>query len=78
MIYPPVSSVPLNSTLIAGVSYEANSTLLQIEFRDGSLYRYFAVPVEVYEGLLAAESKGVYFNRRIRNVFQHAQLKRSH
>jgi len=77
MTHVPVSSVPVNSTLIAGVGYEANSTLLHLELRDGSLYRYFGVPVEVYEGLLAAESKGAYFNRRIRGSFQHALLRRS-
>ena len=77
MTHVPVSSVPVNSTLIAGVGYEANSTLLHLELRDGSLYRYFGVPVEVYEGLLAAPSKGVYFNRRIRGSFRHALLRRS-
>ena len=73
----PVSCVALNSTLIATVGYDADSTLLHLNFHDGSGYRYFGVPVEVYEGLLAAESKGVYFNRRIRGSFQHALLRRS-
>ena len=71
----PMSSVAVNSTLIARVGYEADSTLLHLEFRDGSLYRYFGVPVEVYEGLLAAESKGVYFNHRVRGAFQHTRLR---
>lgn len=72
-----VNSVPGDSTLIAGASYEANATLLHLEFRDGSLYRYFGVPIEIYEGLLAAPSKGVYFNRWIRTSFRHALLRRS-
>jgi len=77
MTQPALNFLPVNSTLIAGVGYEANSTLLHLEFRDGSLYRCFRVPVEIYEGLLAAESKGVYFNRRIRGSFRHALLRRS-
>ena len=70
-------SVPVNSTLIAGVGYQANSALLYLEFRDGTRYRYSGVPVEIYQGLLSAPSKGVYFNHRIRGSFQHALLRRS-
>jgi KTSC domain len=77
MTSAPASSVAVNSTLLSGVGYEAHSTLLHLEFRDGSLYDYFGVPVEVYRGLLAAESKGAYFNRRIRGAFQHARLRPS-
>lgn len=77
MSHVPMDFLSVNSTLIAGVGYDANSTLLHLEFQDGSLYRYFGVPVEVYEGLLAAHSKGAYFNRRIRGSFQHSLLRRS-
>jgi KTSC domain len=72
-----VSSVGVNSSLLSGVGYEAHSTLLHLEFRDGSVHDYFGVPVDVYQGLLAAESKGAYFNRRIRDAFQHARLRPS-
>ena len=71
------AAVPVNSTLLASMSYEAGAALLQLEFRDGSLYRYFGVPADIYEGLLAANSKGVYFNRRIRGSFQYALLRSS-
>ena len=33
----------------------------------GAVYRYFTVPRPVFEELLAAASKGAYFNRHIRD-----------
>lgn len=35
MTYTPVTSIPVNSTLLSGVSYEAHSTLLYLEFATG-------------------------------------------
>lgn len=71
------AAVRVNSTLLASVSYEAGAAVLQVEFRDASVYCYFGVPSDVYAELLAASSKGVYFNRRIRGCFPHAHLTRS-
>jgi len=70
-------AVPVNSTLLARMSYQAGAALLHLEFRDGALYCYWGVPREIYEGLLTANSKGAYFNRQIRGCFQYALLRRS-
>src|SRR5437588_8759188 len=45
-----------------------------IEFCDGAVYRYFAVPAAIHNALLAADSKGAYFNRKIRNCFRINQV----
>jgi hypothetical protein len=77
MMEIPVATVPVDSTLLASISYEPDAALLYLEFRDGAAYRYFNVPVDIYNGLLGANSKGVYFNRRIRGSFRHVLLRRS-
>jgi hypothetical protein len=66
--------VPLESTLLASVSYDGRRRLLDVVFRSGALYRYFNVPSASYLGLLAAVSKGTYFNRHIRNCFPYQHL----
>ena len=62
---------PLESTLLASVAYCPARTLLELEFRDGSLYRFFDVPPTCFQELVASESKGTYFNRNIRNHFRY-------
>lgn len=57
-------------------TYCEQSQSLELEFGSGSVYRYHGVPVETYQELLRAESKGKYFNQRIRNRFSFAELER--
>lgn len=63
----------LVSSLLAAVRYSRDATL-ELTFRSGARYRYFAVPPPVVQRLLAAPSKGTYFNRHIRNRFRYQRL----
>jgi KTSC domain-containing protein len=65
--------MPVQSSLIASIGYSAHA-ILELEFRSGALYRYFAVPPSIVEKLLAADSKGAYFNRKIRTRFPYQRL----
>jgi hypothetical protein len=69
--------VALNSSLLASVDYDTGELVLQLEFRTGAIYRYFAVPATTYMHLLAAGSKGSYFNSSIRGHFRYAPLQRA-
>jgi hypothetical protein len=60
--------ITVDSTVIAAVSYAADAAL-DIEFTSGTTYRYFAVPEGVFHEFLAAESKGAFFNRRIKPCY---------
>jgi hypothetical protein len=66
---------PVDSTLLASVMYDLSESTLQLEFRDGATYRYWNVPAAIHNGLLTADSKGSYFNRKIRNCFQYVRLR---
>lgn len=67
--------IQVTSTLLASVAYDTVGLLLELELRDGAIYQYSAVPEIVYQELIAAESMGVYFNRRIRNHFSHRRVR---
>ena len=66
--------VPLSSRTLASAGYDRDRSQLELEFRSGKRYLYFQVPRHYYEELLQAESKGVYFNRSIRNRFAYQDL----
>jgi hypothetical protein len=44
------------------VGYDREIAILEIEFTNGAVYEYDGVPEEIYADLLAAESKGAYFD----------------
>lgn len=59
----------LDSTSLSAARYQKKRSMLELEFCDGSIYRYLPVPEPRYEELLRAESKGRYFNLHIRKNF---------
>jgi KTSC domain len=58
----------IDSSAIVAVEYGAGQWL-DIELTNGRIYRYFDVPRDVYEALMAAESKGRFYNDRIRDEY---------
>lgn len=68
---------PVDSTTMRSVGYDAGSRILEIEFASGTVYQYLGVPEEKYERLLAAESKGRYFNSEIRDSYPYVQVRQS-
>ena len=73
MSHPQFVYTAVESSLLTSVAYSTDTTL-ELEFRSGAIYRYFAVPPTVFQGLIAAESKGAYFNRNVRNRFRYQRL----
>ena len=63
----------VDSTALASIGYEPESRTLEIEFRSGSVYRYFEVEQEVYERLLVATSRGRFFSRHIRDRYPYVR-----
>lgn len=61
-----MQAIPVQSTTLAAVAYDPAQQLLQLEFRDRTIYHYGGVPPDVHDALLRAPSKGAYFNRVIR------------
>ena len=49
---------------------------MEVEFHSEKVYRYFAVPHAVYEGLLSAESVGAFFNQRVRDRYPEERVSR--
>ena len=64
-----VPHIPVTSTTIASAGYVPEEQVLELRFKSGENYSYFDVPAPVHAALLAAGSKGRYFNEAIRGRF---------
>jgi hypothetical protein len=73
-MFNPMLRSELNSTSLKGAAYCCQEAVLELEFRSGAIYRYRGVAEATYVALLAAASKGVYFNHSIRNRFPHTKI----
>jgi hypothetical protein len=69
----PDHATAMVSSVLVRLTYVPDATL-DLVFRSGAIYRYFAVPPAVVDALIAAKSKGAYFNTHVRNRFRYQRL----
>ncbi|WP_246167124.1 KTSC domain-containing protein [Sphingomonas piscis] len=62
--------------MIRGAWYRPDQAELDLLFVSGRRYVYSDVPPEVAQGFAAAASKGVFYNRTIRNAFPCREVSR--
>lgn len=65
--------IPVSSSNIASVGYDSETSTLQIEFNNGSIYDYYDVPEDIYTALINAGSVGSFFHANIRNIYSYQQ-----
>jgi hypothetical protein len=68
--------IPVASSSIASAGYSTDGSTLELEYRNGSVYQYFAVPKNVFDSLLAAQSKGIFVSERIRGRYPYRRVPR--
>jgi hypothetical protein len=64
----------VDSSSVRSVGYDARQRELELEFTGGSVYRYFDVPVEVYRGLLRADSIGSFVNDVVKPRYRYDRV----
>jgi ABC-type oligopeptide transport system substrate-binding subunit len=61
----------VQSSLLDKVGYDPETKVLSVQMNNSSdIYVYKDVPQSIYEGLLAAESKGAYYVMEIKGKFE--------
>ena len=64
----------VNSKSLESIGYDAATAVLEVEFLNGHLYQYENVPAGVARELSEAQSKGSYFNARIKGRYRHRRI----
>lgn len=73
-----ISRIPrtqVDSTVITSIGYSKRQHALEIEFRNGAIYRYLDVPPQTYRDLIAAPSKASYYDSNIRYRYHSTHVK---
>lgn len=68
-----MTMVPVASSNLEAVGYDASSQTLRIRFHSGT-YDYFGVPSHIHQGLMSASSKGSYHATYIKNSYRYSRV----
>ena len=66
--------IKVESSNINAVGYDTSFGGLVVEYKNGNKYMYEKVPMEVYENLLKAESKGRFINESVKGKFEYKKI----
>jgi hypothetical protein len=65
----------VSSSCLRSIGYDRSARILEVEFLDARVYRYFSVPPSEYSGLMNATSHGRYYARHIKEAgYAHEQV----
>jgi nucleoside phosphorylase len=74
--YTTISKTSVSSSNIAAIGYDPQRLILEVDFLNGSTYRYYDVPQYHYEGLMNAPSHGRYLDAYIKKGgYRYTQIK---
>ena len=62
------------STVIKAIDYQPDARRLLVRFVSGALYAYEPVPEHLYRDFRAADSKGRFFSRKVRDRYAYRRL----
>ncbi len=66
--------VPVKSSQIYSIGYDKDAGTLEVEFISGDIWQYLAVPLDIYQKLETASSKGKYYLQKIRGKYDSHKL----
>lgn len=64
----------VSSSNVKSIGYDINTSILEVEFKNGRVYQYFNVPINVYNAFINASSIGKYLNSNIVGVYKYTEL----
>lgn len=67
--------VQIASSNLKGATYNTEEKTLVVEFNNGAIYQYDAVPWEVFTKFRMSESQGKYFNTSISKTYKYQKVK---
>ena len=65
---------PVDSSNIAAIGYEKDLSVLEVEFKNGSVYQYYDVPENIFNDIMGADSKGKYLAQFVKGTFRYSRV----
>lgn len=66
--------LPVESTDLVSIGYDAKERVLEIEFKENRVYQYFDVAPDIYERFMRADSYGEFFFAHINKHYRYKKV----
>lgn len=69
-----VEMIPVVSSNVGAIGYDAENSVLYVRFLGGDVYRYYGVPEDVWSQFQTAPSKGKFVWRALRDQYSYDKI----
>lgn len=69
-----MNRVQVSSSNLKSVGYDDSSKILEVQFKNGLIYQYENVPLNIYKELINSPSKGSYFHKNISLKYKYKKI----
>lgn len=66
--------IAVDSSTISRMAYDETRKVLSVEFKNGSRYEYYDLPINVFQQMKAASSKGQFLSANIKGRYRYARV----
>lgn len=66
----PLNMIPISSSRITEMGYDADEAIVYVRFTDGPAWQYKYVPENIWLDFVSADSKGRFINQ-VLNHYEH-------
>lgn len=70
-----MSRIPVVSSNIKSIGFEATNNVLEVEFHSGGIYQYRNVSQTIFDSFLRSASKGGFFDQYIKDRYQTIKIR---
>lgn len=64
-----MNRIPVVSSNIKSIGFEATNNVLEVEFHSGGIYKYRNVSQAIFDSFLKSSSKGSFFDQYIKDKY---------
>lgn len=73
-----MNRINVDSSNLQSVGYDSETKTLEVQFNYADrIYHYLEVPQEIFDGLMAAESKGKFLQQNVKNRYEYELITES-
>jgi len=69
--------IPVESSDIVAIGYDAKDRILEIEFKEGRVYQYYDVESPIYDRFMKADSYGSYFYAFVNGHYRYKRIEQN-
>lgn len=66
--------ISVTSSNLVSIGYDADTRVLEVEFTSGAVFLYYEVPADEHEAFMCSDSKGKFFNARIKKNYTFSRV----